>query len=170
MPYTPSSLWLALDRYSVNNMYSRDTAPYTVLIVDDSEDDRFFIRTILGRFPRFKIIGEVCDGEEAIAYISGRQEFADREKYPLPDLMLLDIKMPRKTGFEVLQWMSAQSLPNLTVIVLSSSSLAQDIGASLALGAHGFWTKTAEVEKQNMIVQEIKVILDNRGSCALAKT
>jgi CheY-like chemotaxis protein len=110
---------------------------HTVLIVDDSDDDRFFLRQVLQRFPRFILIGEVRDGEDAIAYLSGEAKFADRRKFPLPDLMLLDLKMPRKTGFEVLQWLRAQSFPGLTVVVLSSSPLAEDVGASLALGAHG---------------------------------
>jgi len=140
---------------------------YSVLVVDDSEDDRFFMRNVLHRFPRFKLIGEMCDGEDAILYLSGRDKFRDRAQYPLPDLMLLDLKMPRKTGFDVLEWLRTRSFPGLTVIVLSSSPLAEDVGASLSLGAHGFWTKTSDPKKQNQIVHEVEAILDKRwtSSC-----
>ena len=70
-----------------------------VLVVDDSENDRFFIRRAIERFPRFQIVGELTDGEEAVEYLSGRGLFADRRKHPIPDLMVLDLKMPRRTGF-----------------------------------------------------------------------
>jgi len=133
---------------------------YTILIADDSDDDRFFLRKAIERFPRFKIIGEVTDGQEAISYLSGQADFADRRKYPLPDLLLLDLKMPRKNGFEVLQWLRTQSFPALLVVVLSGSSLPTDVEASLALGARGYWTKTAQPPRQNIIAKEIEALLD----------
>jgi CheY-like chemotaxis protein len=139
-----------------------DKKAYTVLIVDDSDDDRFFLRGVLQHFPRFTVVGEVADGEEAMAYLCGLAAYGERGKFPLPDLMLLDLKMPRKNGFEVLEWLRSKSFPAMTVIVLSGSPLAEDIGASLALGAHGFWTKTAIGEKQNAIIEEIEAILDRR--------
>jgi CheY-like chemotaxis protein len=139
-----------------------DKKIFTVLMVDDSDDDRFFLRLALEGFPRLRLIHELHDGEQAILYLSGTGPFADRHKHPLPDLMLLDLKMPRKTGFEVLAWLRNHPLPTLTVIVLSGSHLGDDIGASIALGAHGFWTKTAVGEKLRTILQEIEEILDNR--------
>lgn len=137
---------------------------YGVLIVDDSDDDRFFLRNAVDRLPRFTVAGEVRDGDEAIAYLAGQGEFGDRAKHPLPDLMLLDLKMPRKTGFDVLRWLRTQSFPRLTVVVLSGSPLHEDVGASLALGAHGYWTKTAELPRQKLIAEEIEELLDRRRS------
>jgi CheY-like chemotaxis protein len=135
---------------------------YTVLMVDDSDDDRFFLRRALDGFPRLYLIHELHDGEQAIHYLSGKSTFADRHKYPLPDLMLLDLKMPRKTGFEVLEWLRKHPVPGLTVIVLSGSHLGQDIGSSIEMGAHGFWTKTASIEKLHIIIQGIEELLDKR--------
>lgn len=64
----------------------------------------------------------VEDGEEAIAYLSGEGEYSNREKYPLPILMLLDLKLPRKSGHEVLEWLRSQpGLRRLTVVVLTAS-------------------------------------------------
>lgn len=135
---------------------------YTVLIADDSDDDRFFLKRAISRFPRFVVVGEVTDGEAAIAYLSGQTIFADRRRYPLPDLLLLDLKMPHKSGFEVLQWLRSQHFPALTVVVLSGSPLPADIQASLALGANGYWTKTAQEAQQNIIAWEIEALLDKR--------
>ena len=148
-------------------MDAKGKRSYTVLVVDDSKDDRFFIREVINRFPRFSIVGEARDGEEAISYLSGFGAFAEREKYPLPDLVLLDLKMPKRDGFDVLKWLRTKSFPEMTVIVLSTSALGEDIGASLALGAHGYWTKVVGVEKQNTIVGEIESLLDKRQRAAV---
>jgi len=140
---------------------------YTVLIADDSDDDRFILRKAIGRFARFVIVGEVTDGQDTIAYLSGQTIFEDRRRYPVPDLLLLDLKMPRKNGFDVLKWLRTQSFPSLTVVVLSGSPLPTDIEASLALGAHGYWTKTAQPTQQNLIASEIEALLDKRQSKGL---
>ena len=138
-----------------------DRKAYSVLIVDDSAPDRLVLRRTLQRFPRFKVVGEVRDGMEAIQYLEGKGAFANSSRNPAPDLMLLDLKMPRMSGFDVLQWLKEHSFPSLTVIVLSSSPLAEDIGASLAFGAHGYWTKAAPGERQLEIIREIEDRLDS---------
>src|SRR3974390_1629721 len=106
-----------------------------ILLADDSEDDRFFIRKAIGQNPRFVLVGEVQDGEEAIAYLSGKGNYGKRAEHPFPDVLLLDLKMPRKTGHEVLQWLQTQSFEQLRVIVVSGSVLPEDITKSTALGA-----------------------------------
>src|SRR5882762_6033411 len=108
---------------------------YTVLLVDDSQDDRFFIRKVLAQSSKFVIIAEARDGQEAIDYLQGNRE--------IPDLMLLDLKMPRKNGFDVLLWIQAANLGNLTVAVMSGSWLAEDITQSTALGAHAYFKKVS---------------------------
>lgn len=135
---------------------------YKVLIVDDSRDDRFILREMIGRFPRFSVVGEVEDGNAATTYLAGKEPFADRRRFPAPDLMLLDLNMPKKTGFDVLRWLQTEWYPRLTVIVLCGSDLAEDVGASLALGAHGFWTKAASPNRQMVIVKDIESLMDAR--------
>jgi CheY-like chemotaxis protein len=137
---------------------------YNVLVVDDSEDDRFFLRRAIGQFPRFKLLHELTDGQEAIDYLAGQRQFNQRQTYPLPDLMMLDLKMPRISGYEVLRWLRSQVFPGLTVIVLSGSALQEDVQASLALGAHGYWSKTAVPAKQRLIALEIEALLDGRSA------
>jgi CheY-like chemotaxis protein len=144
-------------------MHSADKATYKILLADDSQDDRFFVQRVVQRFQRFQIVGEAQDGEECISYLSGKPPFNDRAKFPLPDLLLLDLKMPKRDGFDVLKWLRDKSFHKLTVVVLSGSILQQDIGASLALGAHGFWTKAATAEKHDQIAREIETLMDLRN-------
>ena len=143
-------------------MSSPPKEKYGVLLVDDSEDDRHFMRLALRRHPRFEVIGELGDGEDAILYLSGTDQFADREQFPLPDVMLLDLKMPRRTGFEVLEWLQTQPFKSLVVVVVSGSILPQDVAQSLALGAAAYHGKTAFMEERDAMFKEIEVLLDNR--------
>src|SRR5947209_6571289 len=82
-----------------------------VLIADDSENDRLLIRRALKRTcSRCHLVGEVENGERAIAYLAGTGEFQDRVRFPLPTILLLDLKMPRLNGFGVLRWMREQPI------------------------------------------------------------
>ncbi len=134
-----------------------------VLLVDDSEDDRLFLRMALSGNPRLVLVGEVCDGEDAISYLSGEGRFADREKFPFPDVVLLDLKMPRKTGYDVLSWLRTQSFPNPVVIVVSGSLLPEDIARSLALGATAYHRKAMLKEEQETMFREIESSLAALG-------
>src|SRR5438045_2595978 len=69
-----------------------------VLVAEDSEDDRWFLRRAFQQVSILKLIAEVEDGEQAIDYLSGRGPYADRGKYPLPQLLLSDLKMPKVGG------------------------------------------------------------------------
>ncbi len=115
------------------------------------------------------IVGEVCNGEDAIAYLSGQSIFGDREVFPVPDAMFLDLKMPRIGGFGVLEWLRAHPLDGLLVTVLSSSSLPEDIQKALELGAHACKTKTADSAEQEAMIREFEAMLLRRGQVPKAK-
>jgi DNA-binding response OmpR family regulator len=84
----------------------------------------------------------VEDGEMAVAYLSGQGQYADRNRYPLPALMLLDLKLPRKSGLEVLTWLREQpGLKRLPVVVLTSSKESVDAGHAYDLGANSYLVK-----------------------------
>src|SRR5436190_17116270 len=84
----------------------------------------------------------VSDGAEAIEYLKGEQRFANRAEHPLPTLLLLDLKMPRLNGFDVLDWLRLQpGLRRLLVVVFSSSEMLEDINRAYELGANSYLAK-----------------------------
>src|SRR4051794_25221292 len=93
----------------------------TVLLVDDSEDDVALMHHAFAKSNFQFPIQRAANGEEAIAYFKGEGAYADRQAFPMPSMVLLDLNMPRKNGFDVLAWL--QSFPAITgmvVIVLSA--------------------------------------------------
>lgn len=129
-------------------------------MADDSEDDRFFLRRAMDNCTRFKPVAEVEDGAQAIAYLRGEGEFADRSRFALPDLLLLDLKMPHATGFDVLQWLKSESFPRLVVAVLSGSVLDSDREKCHALGAHAYFTKSASISQITAMLHQVEALLD----------
>lgn len=114
----------------------------TLLIVEDEEDDIFFLKRALNKVGVNNPVQVVQDGGRALEYLKGEGHFADRQCYPLPALIFLDLKLPRFHGFEVLKWIRAEtSLPPIPVIVLTSSSVKDDIDRAYRLGANSYVVK-----------------------------
>jgi CheY-like chemotaxis protein len=87
----------------------------------------------------------VNDGQEAIDYLKGNGAYSDRGAFPLPKLVLLDLKMPRLNGFDVIGWMRRHYPWKLTpIIILSSSALPQDVNRAYELGANAYMVKPAD--------------------------
>jgi CheY-like chemotaxis protein len=113
-----------------------------VLLAEDSENDVLMFRRAARRAKFSQPVHVVTNGEEVVAYLKGEGEFRDRAQYPLPGLVLLDLKMPRMNGFEVLQWVRSQpQFAALQVVVLSSSDEIRDINRAYQLGANSFLVK-----------------------------
>jgi CheY-like chemotaxis protein len=137
---------------------------YSVLMVDDSDDDRLFMRMALRDNPKLNVLAEVENGEEAIAYLSGKGDYSDRQRYPFPDLVLLDLKMPRYDGFEVLGWLQQQQFARPKVVVLSGSCLPGDVARTKELGADAYHTKAASKEEQREIVQGLETLVARQAA------
>jgi CheY-like chemotaxis protein len=127
----------------------------TVLVADDDANDVFFLRRAFQKAGLSCAILEVPDGERAICYLSGSDGFADRSRFPIPSLMLLDLKMPKVSGFEVLEWLQKHSLAKMKVVVLSSSNLQSDMQKARALGAHDYRVKPADIDDMITMVKDI---------------
>ncbi len=114
----------------------------TVLVADDDQNDVFFLRRAFDKAGLPYPLHDVRDGQEAIDYLSGNANYQDRSQFPLPDLLLLDLKMPRMSGFDVLEWLETrQELSHLPVVILSSSDQPSDIEKAQALGADDYHVK-----------------------------
>jgi CheY-like chemotaxis protein len=117
-----------------------DTA--VILIVEDLENDIVLMRKAFERASLSNPVQVVRDGEEAISYLNGDGKYANRAEYPLPALVLLDLKLPRMDGFEVLSWIRQQEgIRGLPVIVLTSSNQMRDVNRAYNLGANSFFVK-----------------------------
>jgi len=115
-----------------------------ILLAEDDPNDVLLIRRAFERNHVANPVQVVRDGEEALAYLSGQAPFADRQRHPLPVLMLMDLKMPRKSGLEVLEWVRQQpGLKRLPIIVLTSSNQSPDINRAYELGANSYLVKPA---------------------------
>jgi CheY-like chemotaxis protein len=115
------------------------TNSHTILLVEDDHNDVLLIKRA---FQKVKIANPIIvlnDGEQAISYLAGREPYIER---PLPVLILLDLKLPRKSGHEVLEWLrQQQKLRRLPVVVLTASSESSDINRAYDLGANSYLVK-----------------------------
>lgn len=128
-----------------------------LLLAEDDENDVFLLRRALSEANIDNPLFVARDGQEAIDYLAGAGKFADREQHPLPCLFILDLKMPRKTGMEVLQWLRQQpALHALPVLILSSSAQRHDIDRAYALGANAFVVKPGGVQERAALAKVIK--------------
>ncbi|PYI88377.1 MAG: two-component system response regulator [Verrucomicrobia bacterium] len=119
----------------------------TFLLVEDDPNDVFFVENGFKKAPVNTRLRSVGDGIEAMRYLKGECEYADREKYPIPDVILLDLKMPRFSGFDFLEWLHSKS-PNhqrlIPVVVMSSSAHKEDVERAYALGANSYLVKPVD--------------------------
>jgi CheY-like chemotaxis protein len=116
----------------------------SVLLVEDDPNDVILMERAFRKAGMLSDFQIARDGEQAVAYLSGKGEFSDRTRTPLPTLVLLDLKLPKLSGFEVLRWMRAQTgLRRLPVLVLTSSKEKHDITRAYELGANAYLLKPA---------------------------
>ncbi len=126
----------------------------TILLVDDSEDDIVLLRVAFKRAEFLRSLQQVRNGEEAIAYLEGGGIYHDRTKFPLPSLVLLDLNMPKKNGFDVLDWIRTQSgLKHLPIVILTASMRPEDVERAFELGANSFLVKPGALEDLTRMIR-----------------
>jgi CheY-like chemotaxis protein len=124
-----------------SNRHMQDTT--TFLLVEDDPNDVLLLEMEFQNCRSPIRLFSVGDGGEAIDYLEGRGRYSDRDKYPQPDVVLLDLKMPRINGFQFLEWLRKSSTPNrlIPVVVMSSSALREDVDKAYTLGANSYMVK-----------------------------
>lgn len=128
-----------------------------VLYAEDDANDVFFMEHAWKAAQIPNPLVHVKDGTEAIDYLAGNGSFSDRAQYPLPCLLLLDVKMPGKGGFEVLRWIrQRREIAGLKVIILSASNQDVDREAGQKLGILDYAIKTPAPKRMLQLVQRWK--------------
>ena len=128
----------------------------TILLVEDNPDDAELIAYAFKKAGIVSPLVVVDDGEKAIAYIQGSSTYADRTAFPLPHLFLLDLKLPRRSGFEVLEAIRAnRPTRNIPVVVLTSSNQEHDIERAYDLGANSYLIKPIGRDSLLTMVQSL---------------
>ena len=119
-----------------------------ILLVEDSDDNVFLLRYAFQKAGILNPVQVVATGEDAIAYLGGTGPYCDCTQFPLPSMVLLDLKLPGMDGLDVLRWIRQQSgLRALRVAMLTSSDFGQEINAAYEIGANVFLTKPVDLEK-----------------------
>ena len=129
---------------------------YNILLVDDEESDATLVKMAFKRNNILRPIQWVKDGMEAVDYLSAEGTYADRARYPFPQLLLLDLKMPRMNGLELLQWLQVNShFKIIPTIIMTSSRQEIDIEKAYDLGVNTYMIKPSSFDELKNMVKAV---------------
>jgi CheY-like chemotaxis protein len=130
---------------------------FTVLLVEDDLNDIFLVQRAFKKAQITNPLQVVTDGEKAIQYLQGQGNYRDRDAYPIPKLIVMDIKMPGKSGFEVLEWLKQREQPlhKIPIVIVSSSDDPADINRAYDLGANAYMVKPMNFKEVEHLFQSI---------------
>ncbi len=133
-----------------------DFNDYGILLVEDDSNDILFIQRAFRQANLNNPIRIVKDGDQAISYLNGDNEYVNRDVYPLPALILLDLKLPRRSGLEVLEWIRTQKhLKRIPVVVLTSSRESLDVDKAYDIGVNSYLVKPVKFESLAKMIEVI---------------
>ena len=128
-----------------------------ILLAEDDPNDVILLQRAFQKAGLRDNLKVVRDGEQAIDYLIGNGPYSNRDRYPFPFLLLLDLKMPGTDGFEVLQWVRAEAdLKRLLIVVLTSSNLQADVDRAYELGANSYLVKPVEFDEMVNMIQRFE--------------
>jgi len=128
------------------------------LLIEDDPNDALLVKREFGRNGSAVVLQVVSDGIEGVRYLEGKNEYYNRRRYPLPDVILLDLKLPRFSGFDFLEWLqqkSPGSLRVIPVVVLSGTDDPAAVKRAYALGANLYLVKPSRWEELGEMLQSI---------------
>ncbi|HEX3797227.1 MAG TPA: response regulator [Verrucomicrobiae bacterium] len=131
-------------------------ADNVILLVEDSTEDASLVQLAFKKWGIGNPVHVATDGERAVEYLGGDGMYADRDKYPLPTLTLLDLNLPQMSGFDVLQWMSERpGLKKLPVVVLSGTKDPTHFEQAQRLGASACVAKSLDLSELYELIQHL---------------
>jgi CheY-like chemotaxis protein len=133
------------------------TCRLNILLVEDNLDHAELVRRTLEEFPAAGFVHHVEDGEAALDYIFGRGDFQDRSRYPAPDLVLLDLHLPRLDGLDVLRHVRSHPAGHrLAIVVLTTSEAERDVAAAYEYRANGFVSKPVDIQRLSQLIEGLE--------------
>ncbi|MEM7578971.1 MAG: response regulator [Cyanobacteria bacterium P01_A01_bin.80] len=127
-----------------------------ILLVEDDSNDILFIQRAFRQTKFENSMQVVRDGDEAVAYLSGEGKYANRSLYPLPGMILLDLKLPRRSGLEVLEWLRIQPvLKRIPVVILTSSKENTDVNKAYDIGVNSYLLKPVNYNALNEMIETL---------------
>lgn len=131
---------------------------YSVLIVEDDANDVLFIKRAFRSVAPALEIFTVSDGDAAVDYLQGQGEYGDRDRYPLPAMILLDLKLPRRSGVEVLRWIRQHNgIKRIPVVILTSSRERIDVDLSYDVGVNSYLVKPVSFDDLSEMIAALHV-------------
>jgi two-component system response regulator len=127
-----------------------------ILHIEDDENDVLLMEFAMGKAGIVDPVQIASDGQMAIDYLNGNGEFDNRNEFPLPYLILLDLKLPQVPGLEVLKWIRQEADLKIPVVILTSSQSSEDVAAAYDLGANAYLVKPSDTVKLAELAKSIK--------------
>ncbi len=129
---------------------------FGILLVEDDSNDILFIQRAFRRSKFDGLMQVVRDGDEAVAYLAGEGKYEDRNVYPLPGMILLDLKLPRRSGLEVLEWIRQQPvIKRIPVVILTSSKEHKDVNRAYDIGVNSYLVKPVNYDALTKMIEAL---------------
>ena len=130
----------------------------TIVVVEDEADDVLLVQRAFRKVGIVNPVTFLTDGECAVEYLAGEGKYSDRTAHPLPALILLDLKLPRKSGLDVLSWIREQpAIRRIPVVVLTSSKQSRDLESAYDLGANSYLVKPVAFDDLLKMIDALKL-------------
>jgi len=126
-----------------------------ILLVEDDDNDVVFMKRAMGKVGIEHLLRVTTNGQQAIDYFEGVGEFGDRARYPLPSVVLLDLRLPHVMGLDVLKWIRLRHVRTIVVIVISSSKHEKDVHSAYQAGANAYLVKPGDPRELEALVDLI---------------
>ena len=127
---------------------------FSILIAEDDPNDVMLLEMAIRKNGITNPVNVVRDGEEAVEYLEGKGQYGDRHKFPFPNVIITDVKMPRRNGMEVVEWVRHHPKCSIIpIVMLSGSRIENDVVKAYKLGANSYFTKPTTLDELTELIR-----------------